>query len=77
MRTLPRREIPRGRCRKDKGSKVLVRQRAPARGAGSGIELDMEGWAVWTLNDEGLVMRLESYLLHQEAEALEAAGLRE
>jgi len=59
------------------GSKVLVRQHTKARGAGSGIELDMEIWAVWTLNDDGLVTRVESYLLHQEAEALEAAGLKE
>jgi hypothetical protein len=48
-------------------NKVLVRQHAAARGAGSGIELDMEIWAVWTLNDDGLVTRLESYLPHQEA----------
>jgi ketosteroid isomerase-like protein len=58
-------------------NKVLVRQHAKARGAGSGIELDMEIWAVWTLNDDGLATRLEVYLPHQEAEALEAAGLRE
>jgi hypothetical protein len=60
-----------------RGNKVLVRQHAQARGAGSGIELDIGSWAVWTLDDEGLVMRLESYLHHQEAEALEAAGLSE
>ena len=59
------------------GNKVLVRQHTRARGAGSGIELDMEIWAVWTLNDGGRVTRLESYLPHQEAEALEAAGLSE
>ena len=58
-------------------NKVLVRQHATARGAGSGIELDLEIWAVWTLNDDGLVTRLEVYLPHQEAEALEAAGLSE
>ncbi len=59
------------------GNKVLVRQHTKARGAGSGIELDLENWAVWTLNDDGLATRVESYLLHQEAEALEAAGLSE
>jgi ketosteroid isomerase-like protein len=59
------------------GNKVLVRQHATARGAGSGIELDMEIWAVWTVNDDGLVTRLEVYLPHQETEALEAAGLSE
>jgi ketosteroid isomerase-like protein len=57
------------------GNKVLVRQHARARGAGSGIELDIGSWAVWTLDDEGLVMRLEFYLHHQETEALEAAGV--
>ena len=58
-------------------NKVLVRQHAKARGAGSGIELDLEIWGVWTLNDDGLATRLEVYLPHQEAEALEAAGLSE
>jgi ketosteroid isomerase-like protein len=57
-------------------NKVLVRQRIQARGAGSGIELDVVAWGVWTLNDNGLATRVESYLPHQEAEALEAAGLR-
>ena len=59
------------------GNKVLVRQHTKARGAGSGIELDMEIWAVWTLNDDGLATRIESFLPHQEAEALKAAGLSE
>ena len=59
------------------GNKVLVRQHTRARGAGSGIELDIEIWAVWTLNDDGLTTRVESFLPHQEAEALEAAGLSE
>jgi ketosteroid isomerase-like protein len=58
-------------------NKVLVRQHARARGAGSGIALDMEIWGVWTLNDDGLATRFEVYLPHQEAEALEAAGLKE
>ena len=59
------------------GNKVLVRQRKQARGAGSGIELDIENWTVWTFDDDLLVTRVESYLPHQESEALEAAGLRE
>ena len=59
------------------GNKVLVRQHSTVRGAGSGIELDLGFWAIWTLDDDGLVTRLESYLYHQEAEALEAAGLSE
>jgi len=56
--------------------KVLVRQHARARGAGSGIEIGIDSWSVWTLNDEGLATRVEFFLHHQEAEALEAAGLR-
>jgi ketosteroid isomerase-like protein len=59
------------------GNKVLVRQHARARGAGSGIELDIDMWAVWTLDDDGRVTRIKSFLIHQENEALEAAGLRE
>lgn len=59
------------------GNRVLVRQHTKARGAGSGIELDLENWVVWTLNDDGLAMRVENFLPHQEDEALKAAGLRE
>ena len=59
------------------GSKVLVRQNTRARGAGSGIELDVDTWVVWTLDDDGLVTRVEGFLAHEEADALEAAGLSE
>jgi ketosteroid isomerase-like protein len=59
------------------GNKVLVRQHIQARGAGSGIELDIENWTVWTFDDDLLVTRAETYLPHQESEALEAAGLSE
>lgn len=57
------------------GNKVLVRQHTVARGAGSGIEVDVENWAVWTLDDDGLATRIESFLIHEESEALEVAGL--
>ena len=57
------------------GSKVLVRQRFSARGAESGIELDVNSWAVFTLDEDGLVARAEMYLQHEEAEARKAAGL--
>jgi len=59
------------------GNKVLVRQHAWARGAGSGIEMEVDTWVVWTLNDDGLVTRLEGFLPHEETEAFEAAGLSE
>ena len=57
------------------GNKALVRQRIRARGAGSGVELDNEMRMVWTFDDDGLVTRAEAFLTHQDAEALEAAGL--
>jgi ketosteroid isomerase-like protein len=59
------------------GNKVLVHQHTQARGVGSGINMDMVLWTVWTFDDDLLVTRVETYLPHQESEALEAAGLRE
>jgi hypothetical protein len=59
------------------GNKVLVRQDTRARGAGSGIELDVEIWTVWTLDDDGLATRVEGFLPHEKSEAFEAAGLQE
>jgi ketosteroid isomerase-like protein len=59
------------------GRKVLVHAHAQARGAGSGIELDIKNWTVWTFDDDLLVTRMESFLPHEESEALEAAGLSE
>ena len=59
------------------GNKVLARQHAQARGAGSGINLDTEVWTVWTFDDDLLVTRMESFLPHEESEALEALGLSE
>jgi ketosteroid isomerase-like protein len=58
-------------------TKVLVRQRLTAQGAGSGIEMDIESWTVWTLGNDGRVTRMEVFLDHQRDEALEAAGLLE
>ena len=56
------------------GHKVLVRVRARARGTGSGIQLDFYSWGVWTFDADGLATRVEIYLDHQEAQALDAAG---
>ncbi len=58
------------------GDRVLVRQHTRARGAESGIELDVDTWVVWTFDDDGLARRAESFLIHQEAKAVEAAGLQ-
>ena len=58
------------------GDRVLTRQHMRARGAGSGIELDVETWVVFTL-DDGLVARGQVYPLNREEEARRAAGLEE
>jgi hypothetical protein len=60
-----------------KGDKVLVRTHVTGRGAGSGIEIDAVTYNVWTLDDDGLVKKGQAFYPHEEAEALEAAGLRE
>jgi hypothetical protein len=57
------------------GPRVLVRQHGRVRGAGSGIEMEIESWAVWTFDDQGLAKRLEFYLHHEETAARKAAGL--
>jgi SnoaL-like domain len=59
------------------GSKVLIHQHSTIRGAGSGIEADFLTWSVWTLDEEGRTRRIEIYLDHEEAKALEATGLEE
>ena len=60
-----------------KGDKVFVRVHATGRGAGSGIEIDFVICGVFTLDDHGLVKEVQAFLPHEEAEALEAAGLSE
>ena len=60
-----------------KGDKVFVRVHATGRGAGTGIDMDSVTYAVYTLDDHGLVKEVQGFLPHQEAEALEAAGLTE
>jgi hypothetical protein len=57
------------------GNKVLVRHHVTARGAGSGIPLDFVFCGVWTVNEDGVMTRVEAFLPHEEVEALEAAGL--
>ena len=57
------------------GNKALVRQHGIMRGAGSGIEMEVESFAVFTLDEEGLLIRLEIFQPYEEAEARRAAGL--
>jgi ketosteroid isomerase-like protein len=59
-----------------RGQRVLVHQHTTARGAGSGIEMGIDSWAVWTFDEEGRVTRIETYLDHEEAEARRAFEMR-
>jgi hypothetical protein len=54
------------------GDRVLVRQHATARGAGSGIEMEIESWTLWTFDQDGRAIRAEFFLPHQEDEARRA-----
>src|SRR5687768_16101547 len=48
------------------GSRVLVKQRVWGRGAGSGIEVEVESWAVWTFDEDGLAIRIEGFMDYDE-----------
>ena len=54
------------------GNRALIRQLRRARGAGSGIEMEVGAWAVWTFDDDGRVTRMENFLEHEEDEARRA-----
>ncbi len=56
------------------GNRVLTRTRTLARGAGSGIEMEIDTLTVWTFSDEGKVTRVQAFTL-QDAEAAERALL--
>jgi ketosteroid isomerase-like protein len=51
------------------GSRALIHQITHARGASSGIEMEVGSWAVWTFDEDGRVTRMENYLEHEEGEA--------
>ena len=59
------------------GDRALVRIHAAVRGAGSGIEMEVESWVVLTHDPAGpgLVIRMEVFFLYEEEEARAAAGL--
>jgi ketosteroid isomerase-like protein len=57
----------------DAGDSVVVQVRQWGRGKGSGVAVDQRFWQVWTIHD-GKVIRGTFHT--EEAEALEAAGLR-
>jgi ketosteroid isomerase-like protein len=52
--------------------RVLTRQITRARGAGSGIEVEIESLIVWTFDDDGMVTRVEVFLMADEADARRA-----
>ena len=54
------------------GDQVLMCVRSTVVGAGSGLELTLDGWLVWTLED-GLVVRMQTF--QDEAEAKRQFGL--
>ena len=54
------------------GNRVLVQVIGHMRGAGSGIELDIRAWTLWTFGPDGRVTRVEVFLDHEEAEAQRA-----
>jgi ketosteroid isomerase-like protein len=55
-----------------RGDKVLVQSRWLGKGEGSGLDLDLGVWVVYTFED-GRIVRLEYFL--EEAPARRAAGL--
>ena len=52
---------------------LLARLEITARGATSGIELDVITWAVFVFADDGLIRRIEVFLDHEQDAAREAA----
>ena len=57
------------------GGRLLVTAHLWLTGAGSGIEMDIDFWTLWSFDDSGLVTRAEIFL--ERSLALEAAGLSE
>ena len=58
-----------------KDRRVLSKQHIKARGSGSGIELEITSFTVWSFDEDDLITRVEIYLPHEEAKARAAAGL--
>ena len=48
------------------GDRVLARVHSRARGAGSGIEIDLGFWTVYTFDSEGSLTRVEIFLEYEE-----------
>jgi hypothetical protein len=54
------------------GDRVLARIHSTIRGAGSGIEIEIDAWTVYSFDDRGRFTRVEIYLEHEEGEARRA-----
>jgi ketosteroid isomerase-like protein len=57
------------------GNKVLVLTNTKARGASSGIEVQIDAWNVFTVDDDLRLTRAETYFLQEEDEARRAAAV--
>jgi ketosteroid isomerase-like protein len=57
------------------GNKILMHSRTSARGAGSGIKMEVEAWTVMTIDADLLVIGIETFLPHEEQQARSSAGL--
>jgi ketosteroid isomerase-like protein len=57
------------------GNKVLVLTNTKARGASSGIEVEIAAWNVFTVDDDLRLTRAETYFLQEEDEARRAAAV--
>jgi ketosteroid isomerase-like protein len=54
------------------GNRVLVRSYVHGRGAGSGIEMETEAFAVWTFDEQLRVTRIQAFFPHEEDAARRA-----
>jgi limonene-1,2-epoxide hydrolase len=53
-------------------NRVLVELHSVNRGAGSGIEMSVDTWGVWTFDEADRVIRVQFFLDHEEEEARRA-----
>jgi limonene-1,2-epoxide hydrolase len=51
------------------GNRIMTRQITRARGAGSGIEMEIESLAVWAFDEDGKVARVQAFTLDEEQDA--------
>jgi ketosteroid isomerase-like protein len=54
------------------GNRVLVHTHAIARGAGSGLEMEIDTFNLWTFDESGKAVRVDAFLGHEEAAARQA-----